>query len=785
MAAERRGATATPKAARSVPRAAPARRRKSKSKRPALWRMGWQMPAYLWFDVTGVATLALLALLALAALPVLPSGAATRPILAIHAAEEALLGGSAVLVPVLLGAIAVSVVRYMRFAGPHVPWLRYVGLGALLAAWLALVDAAAGGHAGLVGAELRLLVSGLFGPFGWLLWLAVVLIGLTWSLRLSLPHYWQGLVNVFRVGHWSVRTSSRAAAPAVRAVQRSLERRRIVEPALGDGPAALPTAANIQPALPIIKTATPAPRATQSAAIEIAPKKPAAALSAPERRSGIDWRLPDSTMLKYGTHIEASKEAMYTRAELIVRTLADFGIAARVQEIRIGPTVTQFGVRPDAGVKVARIVGVQNDLALALEARSIRVEAPVPGKPYVGIEVPNPVASSVTMRELLESQEFTRFRAKGARLPIIVGSDVAGEPVFGDLTRMPHLLIAGATGSGKSVCINALIDCLLLQCTPDELQLLMVDPKQVELTGYNGIPHLKAPVIVDVDKVVGALDWCIKEMERRYALFAQGSFRDILRFNAAAADRGEATLPYLVVIIDELADLMMTAPDEVEQQICRLAQKARATGIHLVVATQRPSVDVITGLIKANFPSRIAFAVSSGVDSKTILDSPGAERLLGRGDMLYTPADALRPMRVQGTHVKDEEIEAIIAFWRQQREQLGERWQSAEEQRTLLESWATAPEEDPESRLLEEAVAVLHAVAEAAQQQGKEGFVTLSLLQRRLRLGQSRATLLMDELVDQGFVGPSRGPTKARPILLAASAPVTNEPVAVAAEEGA
>lgn len=761
MAAERRPAAALPRTSRT----GPAKRRKSRKAPPPPWWAGFHLPVHLWFDVTAVLSLALLALLILAALPLVPAAMA-EPVRRLHAAETALLGGSAVLLPLLLTGVGVSVVRYYRFAAPHVPWLRFLGLATLLGAWVALADALAPGRGGFVGAELRALVGDLLGPVGWLVWLVAVLVGLIWSLHLSIPDFWQGVLHVGRAGHWSLRVSSRAASPVVRALQRSLERK----PALHQSAAILLAPPPVlQPALPLVKPpikSAPVQYSAPAAPAESAKKKQESPPNMLASHSGIPWRLPDSSMLKYGTRIEASQESIYARSDLIVRTLADFGIAARVQEIRPGPTVTQFGVRPDPGVKVAKIVGLQNDLALAMEAYSIRVEAPVPGKPYVGIEVPNPVSSPVALRELLESQEFTRYRAKGARLPMIVGSDVAGEPVFGDLTRMPHLLIAGATGSGKSSGINALICCLLFQCTPDELQLLMVDPKQVELAGYNGIPHLKAPVIVDVDKVVGALDWCIREMERRYALFAQGSFRDILRFNAAAADRGEATLPYIVVIIDELADLMMTAPEQVEQQICRLAQKARAIGIHLVVATQRPSVDVITGLIKANFPSRIAYAVSSGVDSKTILDSPGAERLLGRGDMLYTPSDALRPMRVQGTYVRDDEIESIITFWRDQRAEQGERWQSQEEHHALLESWSTAPEEDPESRLLEEALAVLHAVAEAAQQQGKEPLVTLSLLQRRLRLGQSRASLLMDELVDQGYVGPPRGPTKARAILL-------------------
>jgi len=751
---------------RATPSRAPKRaggRKRSTPPPRGAWLAGLHLPAHLWFDVAAVLAFLLLLLLLLAALPVLPSRLAAVPVRVLHSTEGSLLGGAAFLAPALLIAALVEVVRYYRFEGPPVRWFRYLGGAVLLGAWVSFADVVATGHGGLAGVELRRIVGDALGAFGWLVWLGAVLIGLIWALHLSLEEFWVAVKRVAVAGHWSVRASSRAAVPAVRAVQRRLTRTR---PLPVGAPEIVPLPA--APPLPVIRTlARPRPP-------EVRPPRASSPKQEPlpiPRTTGVAWRLPETSMLKYGTYIEASHDAMRQRADMIVRTLADFGIAARVQEIRPGPTVTQFGVRPDPGVKVARIVGAQNDLALALEAHSIRVEAPVPGKPYVGIEVPNPTAMAVTPRELLESQEFQRYRARGARLPIVLGSDVAGEPVFGDLTRMPHLLIAGATGAGKSVCINSLITCLLFQNSPDELQLIMVDPKQVELTGYNGIPHLKVPVIVDPDKVVGALDWCIKEMERRYALFARGSFRDISRFNETAHAKQEAALPYLVVIIDELADLMMTAPEQIEQQICRLAQKARATGIHLVVATQRPSVDVITGLIKANFPSRIAFAVSSGVDSKTILDSPGAERLLGRGDMLYTPADALRPMRAQGAWVSEEELEAVVDFWRKQREAVGERWQSSGEQQELLASWTPPPEVDPESRMLDDAVEVLQAVAEVARAQGKDPQVTLSLLQRRLRIGQNRASLLMDELFDQGYVGMAHGPTRARTVLLSHGAP--------------
>lgn len=730
--------------------------------------------------------------LAVAGLPLGFQGAGPSWLRAISRTEVGLLGGGAFVVPALVLSILVEYVRFARMAGPPVAVLRYVGALFMVGAWAVLADAVAGGSAGLIGSSVRGVVAEYVGLIGWTLWLAVVLCGvmlvfglslitvlglvgqaasgarlLFGNLRTSLFAMQRGLVT----RHHAVAASAPVGAALV--PQTTGSKNTQLKPVARPGRIAAPVIdAPVKPVIeaapmPVIRSV--APRRVTSPAQEVV--RP----SAPTGGLGASWSLPGTSMLGYGTRIEASQESMFQRADKIVRTLAEFGIAARVQEIRPGPTVTQFGVRPDPGVKVAKIVGLQNDLALSLEAHSIRVEAPVPGKPYVGIEVPNPIMTPVTLRELLESPEFVKFRGKGARLPVAVGSDVAGDPVFGDLTRMPHVLVAGATGAGKSVFINALITCLLFHCSPEELQLIMVDPKQVELTGYNGIPHLKAPVIVDVDKVVGALDWCIKEMERRYSLFAQGSFRDVVRFNDDARAKGEATLPYIVVIIDELADLMMTAPDQVEQQICRLAQKARATGIHLVVATQRPSVDVITGLIKANFPSRIAFAVSSGVDSKTIIDSPGAERLLGRGDMLYTPADVLRPMRVQGTWVNDQEIEALVTFWRAQRELQGERWQSPEEQRALLESWSGPVEVAPEDRLIEDAEVMLQGIVDAAAAQGRTPEVTVSLMQRRLRLGQARANLLLDELYDRGLVGTPHGPTRSRTINLTPS-PQADEP---------
>jgi DNA segregation ATPase FtsK/SpoIIIE-like protein len=375
-------------------------------------------------------------------------------------------------------------------------------------------------------------------------------------------------------------------------------------------------------------------------------------------------------------------------ARKVERTLRSFRVDAEVRraDISVGPTVIRVGVRPVEKVKkdyrghvvlddegepvlvrtrVSRIMALQNDLALDLEAKSIRMEAPVPGRPYVGVEIPNKQSRLVTLREILAGKDYEESRRK-SRLTVALGRDVAGRARIGDLARFPHLLIAGTTGAGKSVCINSIIACLLMQATPEDVRFLMVDPKMVELTGFNGIPHLLAPVVTDVEQVIGTLKRGIKEMERRYRLFSKIGVRNLEAYRKVCAQRPELEpLPNIVIIIDELADLMMAAPEEVESLICRLAQLARATGIHLVVATQRPSVDVITGLIKANFPTRISFMVSSSIDSRTILDMGGAERLLGRGDMLYMPIDAGKPERIQGTYLSDDELERIVEHWRQ------------------------------------------------------------------------------------------------------------------------
>jgi len=466
------------------------------------------------------------------------------------------------------------------------------------------------------------------------------------------------------------------------------------------------------------------------------------------------WELPPLTLLHSDAGGELSQAEISRKVELIERALADFDVAVRVVEINPGPTVTQFGLEPGfrerrdkrgvvvrrEKIKVSEITSLANDLALALAAPSIRIEAPVPGREFVGVEVPNSTTALVNLQRLITTTAFQKTKTK-SRLAVALGEDVSGQAVAADLARMPHLLIAGQTGSGKSVCVNSIIACLLLHTTPDELRLILVDPKRVELTGYNDVPHLLRPVVVEADKVVSVLKWVVHEMEERYKLFERTGVRNVDGYNKLAEKRPDLEpLHYIVLIVDELADLMMLAPDEVERSICRLAQLARATGIHLIIATQRPSVDVITGLIKANFPTRISFAVASQVDSRTILDTVGAEKLLGRGDMLYLPQEAPKPIRLQGTYVSDEEIDGIVEWWKRQGPP------SYVEKLVQAESYVPGADDEPDE--------LYGKAVELAEQYTR---VSASLLQRKLRIGYSRAARLMDRLEEEGVVGASEG----------------------------
>lgn len=445
---------------------------------------------------------------------------------------------------------------------------------------------------------------------------------------------------------------------------------------------------------------------------------------------------------------QASVEAM---ARTLVDTLASFGLEAKVVNITTGPAITRFELAPGSGVKISRIVALANDIALNLAAMGVRIEAPIPGKAAIGIEVPNRETSPVLLRRILETPDF---RNAASPVTFALGRDIPGAPVVADLARMPHLLISGATGSGKSVCINSMLIAILYKARPEDVRMLMIDPKVVELSVYNGIPHLLAPVVTDPKKAAGALLWAVNEMTRRYGLFAEKGVRDITAHNAAAAVDGFEHLPLILVVIDELSDLMATSPNEVEDAIARLTAMARAAGIHLVVATQRPSVDVITGIIKANIPSRLSFAVSSQIDSRTILDMGGAEKLLGKGDMLYFPTGASKPARVQGAFVSDKEVGRVTAFLKAQNAQ-GYDKDTAEAIGAVASSVGTNGDDSDEDELLPQAVTI---VVEA-------GYASVSLIQRRMNVGYPRAARLIDHMQEKGFVGPFEG-SKPRKVLI-------------------
>jgi DNA segregation ATPase FtsK/SpoIIIE, S-DNA-T family len=473
-----------------------------------------------------------------------------------------------------------------------------------------------------------------------------------------------------------------------------------------------------------------------------------------------DERLPSLNILLADQNARPDERTINQTAGMIEKTLAEFGIVATVIGFRVGPTITQFAVQPgfmkrpgateeeaqQIKVRVAQIASLQKDLALALSAERLRIEAPVPGKPYVGIEVPNSHTAVVRMRSILETDAFHKI---GKPLAMALGRDVSGQPVVADLSRMPHLLIAGATGSGKSVCITSIAACLAMNNPPEDLRMVMIDSKMVELLRFNGLPHLYGKVETNIERILGVLRWVVVEMEHRYRLLEAAHSRDLETYNKRLSRKKDGVpLPRIVVLIDELADLMMSAPDQTEHNLVRLAQMARATGIHLIVATQRPSTDVVTGLIKANFPARLAFAVASGVDSRVILDTTGAESLLGRGDMLLLNPEVGNPVRAQGVMITDMEIERIIAHWQKNVETNNEAppW----------EKLLSEPQENEDEGLIEKAVSIVRQSQRASA----------SLLQRRLRIGYPRAARLLDQLEERGVVGPSQGGGKERDVLL-------------------
>jgi S-DNA-T family DNA segregation ATPase FtsK/SpoIIIE len=600
--------------------------------------------------------------------------------------------GGAPVVPAWTGWLTWLLVRRERPS----PW-RVAALAGLTLTWLLTLALRQPQGGGALGETLLGLLDAGFGRSGGL---ALVSVAASASVV--------NLVGLERILGWVAAIHLPRYALHVPRGALRVPRPRGVHPPMGD------------PSEPVILGPRPA-----EAPVARAVEPPArSAQRSPRPAEHTLWKRPETSILARATDGGSFSPAeLKARARIIEETLLSFNIQARVVEVQQGPAITQFGVDPAPGVAVNRIVSRQNDLALRLGAPTLRVLAPVPGRPMVGIEVPNTSVATVKLGDLIASPQFSRFR-----LPIGIGMDVAGKPVVADLTRMPHLLVAGATGSGKSVCINSLITSLLITRTPDEVQLILIDPKQVELSQYRGLPHLRLPVVTDMEKVVAALRWTVLEMERRYGMFADVGARNIVAFN----DRFPSErLSYLVVVVDELADMMMTAAEDVERLICRLAQLGRAAGVHLVVATQRPSVDVLTGLIKANLPTRIAFAVSSQIDSRVILDRVGAERLLGRGDSLYQAGDEMNPRRVQGAFVSDEEIDSVCTFWREQ----GVSQHSADDEAELEK---LARQEDPEERLLAQARQILA---------DHDGDVTPGYLARKLKVGLQKASRIHQTLV--------------------------------------
>lgn len=617
--------------------------------------------------------------------------------------------------------------RWRPFVGAELAFFSLLALTHTLAGradpWALVKD---GWGGGLVGWAVSVTLSTYLG------WLVTVLILLAFLvLGLGLTFDWT-FADVKRI----VGGTRRLPRPAARSEQPRPE------------PAPL-RAAPSPPARPVEepRRAAPAP----------AKVEPRVAPSAPARRRRRKFTLPALNLLNEAQGPALTNGEIREKSRIIEKTLGQFGLPVEVAEVRVGPTVTQFGVRPGfvdrsgrrgprKKVRVSQISTLANDLALALAASRLRVEAPVPGRSIVGIEVPNSKIQLVGLREVIETQEFRKIDSP---LAFALGRDVAGEPVVANLSTMPHLLIAGTTGSGKSVCIKAITACLIYNNRPDELRLVMIDPKMVELVRFNGLPHLYGRVEIDLERVVRVLRWVAWEMDDRYKRFAAVTARNLDDYNLMMKQQGQPLIPRIVVLIDELADLMMLAPDEVERTLCRIAQMARATGIHLIVATQRPSVDVVTGLIKANFPARISFATVSQTDSRVILDMPGAETLLGRGDMLYVASDAGYPVRVQGCFVSEEELERVVEFWR---EQAGPVEAEAPWERMMRPGEREQVEGDVDDDLLQRAITLVR----------QTGTASASLLQRKLRIGHPRAARLMQEMEDLGIVGPAEAAGRTR-----------------------
>ena len=596
------------------------------------------------------------------------------------------LGWGAWAAPIALTILGVWVISLSTDRPLALPWTRLLGLLILLLMSLALsthfsdqpeeaaLAGRAGGYTGYWLSHLLALALGWAGAT--VIMVTIIGIGLTLALDVSLAEVMADFTAFLRrVGdwlhvYWLAWRSRWRAFRARLAVRRPAPRAPSIRPVSAPVPQEVPRASQL--ARPAIHSSEGVAASSPDAPVAAEPRILTGFAGEP-----VQWTLPKvEEILEESIEAQMSLSDIREKTHTIEETLRSLGVPVTVVEVNPGPVVTQFGLEPGyierrdrqgkvkrVKIKVSRISALSNDLALALAASPIRIEAPVPGKGIVGLEIPNNESAVVGLRGVMESEAFTNVKTS---LALAFGRDVSGAALADDMTKLPHLLIAGATGSGKSVCINAMVASLLFRNTPDQLKMMMIDPKRVELSLYNGIPHLLAPVVVETDRVVGVLNWVTREMDRRYRVFAQVGVRNVQGYNDLAAGRGDERMPYIVVFIDELADLMMVAPEEVERSICRIAQMARATGIHMVIATQRPSVDVITGLIKANFPARIAFAVSSQIDSRVILDVPGADKLLGRGDALYMAPDSPKLMRMQGCWVSDAELNRLVTFWKEQ-----------------------------------------------------------------------------------------------------------------------
>lgn len=686
-------------------------------------------------------------------------------------------------VAVMFALGGVLLIRHAQGVRLQRRWLRIVGLESAFFAALAATHAAVsgvdpwaliaqGGGGGVIGWGLSILVIDAIGrPFAVLLFTVVTFVGVTFAFQID----WGAIIErggdaLYRLRDWASsapifetddssddvdQPESVSALTSTQAVVASQTPRTSVASmsSMDDVPLVEPRQANPPPGyVGTTHGSTPESVPVQVKQIEL----PLHGI----KRSEIVPELPALDLLEdYSSQAIAQQEAE-AKAKTIEETLRHFGLEGSVVDINTGPAVTQFGLEPgyieratsDGGtrqqkVRVGQITALANDLALALSASSLRIEAPVPGKGYIGIEVPNKQVSLVSLRGVMDSDTFV---SKNSMLKIALGRDVGGRPMVADLASMPHLLIAGTTGSGKSVLISALTLCLTYVNTPKDLRLVLIDPKMVELVRFNGLPHLLGKVEVESDRILGVLRWATHEMDDRYKRFSEVAARSLADYNAKMKERGEESLPMIVIMIDELADLMLSMPVETERLICRLAQMARATGIHLVIATQRPSTDVVTGLIKANFPARIAFAVASSIDSRVILDSVGAESLIGRGDMLFQSPDAGYPVRVQGCFVSDSDVENMVAFWHEQYKDAEPEpapWEPSMSQLIKLgsgKSSAGGARVSDEEELLQTAIALVR------QQKG----ASASLLQRKLRIGYPKAARLIDEMFDRGLIGP-------------------------------